>query len=140
MCARNLHVTTRRKSNLLRQRTAERTASPAGIATVDQRRGSEVEPNGYNQSPSSAHHEACARQFADLRSWTVVEVYDLENFSGKTVWNHPETKRMLADIRRGHISGLIFSKLARLAILDRRHGTPKRLAGDAMPAILIRMS
>ena len=28
---------------------------------------------------------------------------------------HPEAKRMLADIRRGHITGLIFSKLARLA-------------------------
>src|SRR5438046_6133770 len=29
--------------------------------------------------------------------------------------DQPETKRMLADIKRGHISGLIFSKLARLA-------------------------
>src|SRR5258708_24646023 len=27
---------------------------------------------------------------------------------------HPEAKRMLADVRRGHISALIFSKLARL--------------------------
>jgi site-specific DNA recombinase len=28
---------------------------------------------------------------------------------------HPETQRMLSDIKRGHITGLIFSKLARLA-------------------------
>jgi len=28
---------------------------------------------------------------------------------------HPEAKRMLADIRSGHITGLVFSKLARLA-------------------------
>ncbi|OFZ79391.1 MAG: hypothetical protein A2583_02855 [Bdellovibrionales bacterium RIFOXYD1_FULL_53_11] len=28
---------------------------------------------------------------------------------------HPEARRMLADLRRGHITGLIFSKLARLA-------------------------
>ena len=28
---------------------------------------------------------------------------------------HPEAKRMLADVKRGHITGLIFSKLARLA-------------------------
>lgn len=64
---------------------------------------------------SPAHHEERARQYAAFRGWTVVEVYDLENFSGKTVWNHPETKRMLADLRAGHITGLIFSKLARLA-------------------------
>jgi site-specific DNA recombinase len=74
------------------------------VSTEDQVKG---------ESPQ--HHEARARQYADLRSWTVVEVYNLENFSGKTVWNHAETKRMLADIRRGHITGLIFSKLARLA-------------------------
>lgn len=29
--------------------------------------------------------------------------------------DHPETKRMLKDIKEGHITGLIFSKLARLA-------------------------
>jgi site-specific DNA recombinase len=29
--------------------------------------------------------------------------------------HHPEAKRMLSDIKRGHITGLIFSKLARLA-------------------------
>lgn len=43
------------------------------------------------------------------------EVYDLAGVSGKTVMGHPETKRMLADIKRGHITTLIFSKLARLA-------------------------
>lgn len=35
--------------------------------------------------------------------------------SGKSVMNQPETKRMLKDIKSGHITGLIFSKLARLA-------------------------
>ncbi len=44
-----------------------------------------------------------------------MEVYRLDAVSGKTVKDHPEAKRMLADIRRGHITGLIFSKLARLA-------------------------
>lgn len=44
-----------------------------------------------------------------------MEVYHLEGVSGKSVIEHPEAKRMLRDIARGHISGLIFSKLARLA-------------------------
>src|SRR3990167_878988 len=35
--------------------------------------------------------------------------------SGKAVRDYPETKSMLEDIRSGHITGLIFSKLARLA-------------------------
>ena len=35
--------------------------------------------------------------------------------SGKSVINHPEAQRMLQDIRSGYITGLIFSKLARLA-------------------------
>jgi site-specific DNA recombinase len=67
------------------------------------------------QGESPQHHEARAREYAKWNDWTVAEVYDLAGVSGKTVMEHPETKRMLADIRRGHISGLIFSKLARLA-------------------------
>src|SRR4029079_18015562 len=50
-----------------------------------------------------------------FNGWSVKEVYDLAGVSGKTVMEHPEYKRMLADIRKNHITGLIFSKLARLA-------------------------
>jgi site-specific DNA recombinase len=50
-----------------------------------------------------------------VRGWTVKEVYDLAGVSGKSVKDHPEAKRMLADVKRGHIGCLIFSKLARLA-------------------------
>jgi len=39
----------------------------------------------------------------------------LEAVSGKSVMGHPETQRMLADIRSGRITAIIFSKLARLA-------------------------
>ena len=67
------------------------------------------------QGESPQHHEQRAREYAKFNGWTVCEVYDLAGVSGKTVMEHPEAKRMLADIRRGHISGLIFSKLARLA-------------------------
>jgi site-specific DNA recombinase len=42
-------------------------------------------------------------------------VYDLAGVSGKSVMEHPEAERMLADVKRGHISGLLFSKLARLS-------------------------
>ena len=74
------------------------------VSTEDQARG---------ESPE--HHEQRARYYAEAKSWEVVEVYHLEGVSGKSVWNHPECQRMLADIRSGHITGLIFSKLARLA-------------------------
>ena len=64
---------------------------------------------------SPEHHEQRARYYIKARDWNVVEVYRLDAISGKTVMDHPETQRMLKDIRSGHISGLVFSKLARLA-------------------------
>src|ERR1041385_4886449 len=67
------------------------------------------------QGESPQHHEQRAREYAKFNSWNVKEVYDLAGVSGKTVMEHPEARRMLADVRKGHITGLIFSKLARLA-------------------------
>lgn len=67
------------------------------------------------QGDSPEHHEKRARYYAESKGWQVSEVYNLAGVSGKAVLEHPEAKRMLADLRRGHISGLIFSKLARLA-------------------------
>jgi site-specific DNA recombinase len=64
---------------------------------------------------SPKHHEERARAYAEFNGWTVREVYDLAGVSGKTVMEHPEAKRMLADLKRGHIKALIFSKVARLA-------------------------
>jgi site-specific DNA recombinase len=74
------------------------------VSTEDQAKG---------ESPE--HHEVRAREYAKFNDWKVTEVYDLSGVSGKTVMEHPEAKRMLRDIERGQISGLIFSKLARLA-------------------------
>jgi site-specific DNA recombinase len=74
------------------------------VSTEDQVRG---------ESPET--HEARARMYAEMRGWVVAEVYRLDATSGKTVWGHPETNRMLADVRSGAISALVFSKLARLA-------------------------
>jgi site-specific DNA recombinase len=74
------------------------------VSTDDQARG---------ESPQ--HHEQRARNYAAAKGWAVAEVYDLAGVSGKSVMEHPEAQRMLSDIKRGHISGLIFSKLARLA-------------------------
>ncbi len=72
------------------------------VSTEDQARG---------ESPE--HHEKRARLYAESRGWHVAEVYHLEAVSGKAVMHHPETKRMLDDIKHGNITGLIFSKLAR---------------------------
>ena len=64
---------------------------------------------------SPAHHLERAKAYAASRGWTVKEVYDLAGISGKSVKEHPEARRMLDDIKRRHITGIIFSKLARLA-------------------------
>jgi len=74
------------------------------VSTEDQAKG---------ESPE--HHLQRARAYASAKGWTVKEVYDLAGVSGKSVMGQSEAKRMLADVKRGHISGLIFSKLARLA-------------------------
>lgn len=64
---------------------------------------------------SPEHHERRGRMYAETKAWDVVEVYRLDALSGKSVIAYPETQRMLKDIRDGRITGLIFSKLARLA-------------------------
>lgn len=74
------------------------------VSTEDQARG---------ESPE--HHERRARAYAESKGWSVRELYRLDAVSGKSVLGHPEAKRMLEDMIRGHITGLIFSKLARLA-------------------------
>src|SRR3989475_4021637 len=74
------------------------------VSTEDQAKG---------ESPE--HHEKRARLYAESRGWKVREVYHLEAVSGKSVMGIPETERMLSHLRSRHISGLIFSKLARLA-------------------------
>ncbi|GAA4815202.1 hypothetical protein GCM10023232_08610 [Sphingosinicella ginsenosidimutans] len=74
------------------------------VSTEDQVRG---------ESPE--HHEKRARAYAEAKGWHVAEVYRLEAVSGKAVMGHPEAQRMLADVRAGVITGLVFSKLARLA-------------------------
>ncbi len=67
------------------------------------------------QGDSPEHHQRRARMYADSKGWKVREVYHLEAVSGKAVQGHPEAKRMMEHVRSGHISALIFSKLARLA-------------------------
>ncbi|HSY42287.1 MAG TPA: recombinase family protein [Candidatus Acidoferrum sp.] len=67
------------------------------------------------QGDSPEHHEERARAYAKSKGWEVKEVYDLAGQSGKAVMQHPEAKRMMKDVERGHISGLVFSKLARLS-------------------------
>jgi site-specific DNA recombinase len=64
---------------------------------------------------SPQHHERRARSYAEAKGWNVVTVYRLDALSGKSILDYPETKRMLKDIKQGTITGIIFSKLARLA-------------------------
>lgn len=67
------------------------------------------------EAESPELHEKRGRYYAEAKGWHLAEIYRLEAQSGKSVMGLPETQRMIADIRSGHITGLIFSKLARLA-------------------------
>lgn len=74
------------------------------VSTEDQVKG---------ESPE--HHEKRARMYAEAKGWHVETVYHLEAVSGKAVMKHPETTRMMREIKNGTVTGIIFSKLARLA-------------------------
>jgi len=74
------------------------------VSTEDQVKGDSLE-----------HHEERARMYAKMKNWNVKTVYNLAGKSGKSVVEYSETQRMINDIKRGYISGLIFSKIARLA-------------------------
>lgn len=67
------------------------------------------------EADSPEHHEERARAYAKAKGWNVITVYHLDALSGKSIQDYAETKRMLKDIRDGTITGIIFSKLARLA-------------------------
>ena len=60
-------------------------------------------------------HLERGRMYANAKGWNVVTIYRLDALSGKSIMEYSETKRMLKDIQNGTITGLIFSKLARLA-------------------------
>ncbi len=64
---------------------------------------------------SHTHHELRAKSFVKARDWKIKKIYRLEALSGKSVMGYSETKRMLHDIKTKQISGLVFSKIARLA-------------------------
>ncbi|MBI1804130.1 MAG: recombinase family protein [Ignavibacteria bacterium] len=64
---------------------------------------------------SPEHHEKRAQYYAESKGWLIKEIYRLDAVSGKSVMEHSETKRMLTDVRSHKITGIIFSKLARLA-------------------------
>jgi site-specific DNA recombinase len=72
-----------------------------------------TEDQANGESPE--HHKDRAESYANSRGWQVKEVYDLAGVSGKAVMQNPEAKRMMKDVERGHITGLVFSKLARLS-------------------------
>lgn len=67
------------------------------------------------QGDSPEHHLERARSYIKSKGWNVKEVYDLSGQTGKGVVGNPNAKRMMKDIERGHITGLVFSKLARLS-------------------------
>ena len=67
------------------------------------------------EKDSHTHHEMRAKSFVESRDYVVGKIYRLEALSGKSVMGYDETKRMLSDIKNGVITGLVFSKIARLA-------------------------
>ncbi|OQP64742.1 hypothetical protein A3860_18460 [Niastella vici] len=68
------------------------------------------------QGDSPEHHRKRAEYYVQAKEgWEIQKVYQLEAVSGKTLVDVPEFKQMLSDIKKGIITGLIFSKLARVA-------------------------
>src|SRR5882672_5016404 len=67
------------------------------------------------QGDSPEHHLERAKCYCASRGWPVKEIYNLAGQSGKAVMQHPEAIRMMRDVKQGHITGLVFSKLARLS-------------------------
>jgi site-specific DNA recombinase len=74
--------------------TIKRVALWIRVSTKDQAKG---------ESPE--HHEARARLYAAAKGWEFQTVYHLEGVSGKAVMAHPETRRMMADVEAGRVSG-----------------------------------
>ena len=73
-----------------------------------------VSTDMQSQKESPEVHEERAKSYAKAKGWIVKETYKLVT-SGKSVMDHPETKRMLSDIKEGQIQGIIFSNLSRIA-------------------------
>lgn len=92
------------------------------VSTEDQARGDSPE-----------HHEVRGQMYAEMKGWTVVTVYHLEGVSGKSVMGHPEAKRMLADVRGGQISALIFSKSPAWLATPANSSTSPRSSGTTTP-------
>jgi len=95
----------------MKQRTTPRDVEAEKLVGIWVRVSTEDQVKG--ESPE--HHERRARYYAESKGWKVATVFNLDAVSGKTVMGLPETQRMLEDVRAGRITGLIFSKLARLA-------------------------
>jgi site-specific DNA recombinase len=74
-----------------------------------------VSTESQAQSDSPEIHLQRARAYALAKGWNALKIYNLAGVSGKAVMEHSEAKRMMADIKGGHISGLIFSNLSRLS-------------------------
>lgn len=71
-----------------------------------------TEEQALGDSPEKHLHRA--QEYCKSREWKVARVYRLDGVSAKTTFDIPEIQQMLEDIKSGAITGLIFSKLARL--------------------------
>jgi site-specific DNA recombinase len=98
------HIDRPKAAAFSQEQTEKRVGLWIRVSTEDQAKG---------ESPE--HHEMRGRMYAEMKGWTVVEVYHMEGISGKSVKRFPEAQRMMQDIETGRITGLIFSKLERLA-------------------------
>ncbi|QMU65512.1 MAG: hypothetical protein GKR88_15285 [Flavobacteriaceae bacterium] len=61
------------------------------------------------------HHEMRAKNFIKARNWKVAKVYRLKAMTGESIMAYSETTQMLDDIKHKRISGIVFTKIARLA-------------------------
>ena len=75
----------------------------------------EALPGDLGQGDNPEAQESRARHYARAKGWAVREIYLFEQIDSEGMLENSEVKRMLNDVKKGWVSGLIMSRLANLA-------------------------
>jgi site-specific DNA recombinase len=89
------------------------------------------------KAASPQRQEADCRRLAEAKGWTVARVYSDRDLSGFSGVKRPEFEAMLADLRSGHLTGVVAWKLDRLARNRRDYSRLLDLVGEGSVFALV---
>ena len=89
------------------------------------------------KAASPQRQEADCRRLAKAKGWKVARVYSDRDLSGFSGVRRPEFEAMLADLRAGHLEGVVAWKLDRLARNRRDYTRLLDLVGDGTVFALV---